>query len=449
VKKAARCVLALALCAGSATPAHAGAAGQAPWTEAPRKIALKTGIPLIYHRDESSETTVIGIVVPGGRGAVPEGLDGLAHLTARLALEIPDEDKVRDLMSQATRMSLSCSEDHALLLVECLSENLEAALRVAAKIIQDPLLSGLRISATKEVMKLQARAEEDDAVPSARNAAFRAFYRGIGYGSSTFGTDASRKAIDRKDVLAFYRRHFTASGVFFSVATDLDLPAIQALLEKHFSRFPPGERADVPESIPALPADREVALIRETKQTYVGRAYALPAPTLEGHAKGSLLETLLGRGPGSRLWALRTVEKLAYNIDARLTWTRGSGILEAYLVTENAKADRAGEALDRALALLWENGLTSEELGMTKALAKAGFLRSVETKSGRVGLLGLFEVLGLGYDGLPAIHGAIDAVSPEAMNAYIREALAPERALRLTVGPAGAGPARGGPPCPD
>lgn len=443
--------LALALCAGllSGSPALPEDTLRGPWKVPPRKIALKTGIPLIFQRDEASRTTVLGIFVPGGRSAVPAGLDGLAYLTARLSLEIPDEDKVRELMGQATRLSLSCSEDFSCLLVECLSGDLEAALRVAAKIVQSPLLSGLRIGAAKETMKIQGRAEEDEAILVARNAAFRAFFRGEGYGSSTFGSDASRKAIERKDVVAFHRRTFNDAGVFFAVASDLDLEEIRTRLEKHFSKVPRGGGEEATPALPAPPDGRVITLTRETKQTYVGRAFPLPAPTAEGHAKGSLLEALLGRGPGSRLWPLRMDERLAYEVDARLTWTRRSGVLEAFLVTDRAKAVRAGEALDRALAALREDGLTPEELAATKALAKAGFLRSVESKPGRVGLLGLFEVLGLGPEGLAGIYGPIDAVGLDAMNAYVREALDPERALELTVGPAGAGPVQGGSPCPD
>jgi predicted Zn-dependent peptidase len=424
----------------------AGPAGsdEGPWKERPQKFQLTTGIPLIYHQDKTSPMTVAGLFSGGGRSAVPDGLDCLAYLTTRLTLEIPDEGKVQDLMGQATRLSLVCSEDCSIVLIECLSENLEAALRVAAKIIQDPLMTGLRIGRAKEMMKLYARAEEDDAVTTGHNAALKSFFQGKGCGSATYGSDDSRKAIERKDVVSFFRRFFTSKGVFFCVATDLDRAPVQALLEEYFSGFPAGERADISATPPALPADREVALTKETKQTYIGRAFVLPSPAEADQATGYLVEVLLGRGPGSRLWSLRTTDKLAYNVDARLTWTRSAGILEAYLETENSKAAQATEALDRTLAGLWENGVTEEELETTKTLAKATFLRSAETKSGRIRLLGLFEVLGLGFDHLEGIFKTIDAVTLEAINAFIRDALSPDRALRVTVGPVAAGDKQGG-----
>jgi len=432
-------IFAATVCAALLTAAAPDGRDEGPWSIRPQKFPLKTGIPLIYHQDKTSPTTVVGLFSFGGKRAVPEGRDGLAWLTTRLTLEIPDEGKVRDLMAQATRLSIDCAEDFSIVFIECLSENLEEALRVAAKIIQAPLMSGIRIGRAKEVMKLYARAEEDDAVVAGHNSALTSFFQGKGYGSATYGSDDSRKAIGRKDVVAFFRRFFTAQGVFFCVATDLDRTPVQKLLEDCFFKFPEGGPADLPAVPPALPAVREIVLSKEAKQTYVGRAYALPAPAPADQARGYLLEVLLGKGPGSRLWKLRSTDNLAYNVNAHLTWTRSAGIIEAYLETENAKAVRAAEALDGILAELQEKGITEGELTAVKTMAKADLLRSAESKSQRTRTLGLFEVLGLGYDHLSGIFATIDTVTTADMNAFIREALAPEMALKVTIGPSDAG----------
>lgn len=403
----------------------------------PEKTVLGSGIPLILQRDVSSPVTVIALVVPGGSAAVPKGLDGLAAMTTRLALEIPDEGKVRELMAQATRMSFLCLEDFSVVMVECLSENLEEALRVVGKIVADPLLSGLRVSRAKELMKLYARADADDAVSAAHAAVLAGYFDGVGYGSAPYGTDESLKGIDRKDVVSFYRRHFTRSSVFFAAVSDLEPAAVKALLEGHFSGLPEGERPIIPAGLPSLPGNRDIRLARETKQTFVGRAFALPPPSPADHARGVLLEVLIGQGPGSRLWGLRADERLAYTVDSRLTWTRGAGILEVFLEAENAKSARASEALDRELEKLRADGLTAAELEATKAMAGGRFLRSIEAKADRARLLAGFEVLGLGFGHLSGLGSAIDAVTLEDLNAYIRAVLSPEQAVKVTVGPEG------------
>lgn len=435
---------ALALTLAGAAVAGAGRADaeERLWKNPPERFALATGIPCIYQKDPASPTTVIGLFIAGGRAAVPEGLDGLAAIATRLLLEIPDEGKVRDLMAQATRLSYVCLEDCSFVLIECLTEHVEEALGVAAKIIQDPLISGLRVGRARELMAANWKMEEDDAVGAARNAVFRAFFGGLGYGSTTFGTDKSLKAIDRKDVLSFVRRFVVRPNVFFCVETDLDWEPVRGFLERSFGSFPDGTATAMPRQDPVLPEDRDIQLEKETKQEYVGRAYTLPRRGAQDMARGVLLETLLGKGPGSRLWPLRVDERLAYGVDADLTWTKSAGILIAHLETGRSKENEAAAALDRTLDALREKGVTEAEMEATRTMARARFLRSTEAKAARLRTLGLFETLGFTDPGFPLpLLEAITGTTAEDMNAFVRQVLDPARALRISVGPGPGGPA--------
>jgi hypothetical protein len=69
-------------------------------------------------------------------------------------------------------------------------------------------------------------------------------------------------------------------------------------------------------------------------------------------------------------------------------------------------------------------------------MARGRFLRAVEEKLPRLRMLGLFETLGLGPEAAAGFPEALAEVSAARLSAYVREALAPERALKLTVGPA-------------
>ncbi|HOW85399.1 MAG TPA: pitrilysin family protein [Candidatus Aminicenantes bacterium] len=429
------------LLAACLSPGPAGADASGPWRNAPETFELANGVRCIYQQDAASPTTAVGLVIGGGRAAVPAGLDGLAAVSTRLLLEIPDERKVQDLMAQATRLSFLCLEDCSVVLVECLTENLEAALKVAAKIILDPLVSGLRVDRARELMLANGRAEEDDAVKAGRQAAFRAFFGPGGYGTSLYGTKSSLESLDRKTVLSFIHRYLVRSNVFFCVQSDLGRDAVRGRLESAFKSFPGGDAAGLPLQDPALPPDRGIVLERDAKQTYIGRAFALPRTCLGDMAKGILLETLLGQGPGSRLWPLRSEERLAYGVDAELTWMRSGGVLIARLETGRDKGARAAEALDRTLAGLREAGLADEEFEAAKAVTRVCFLRDTEAKTPRLRRLALFGALGLGPEAAADLLEAVRTTTREEFQAFVRQALDPAKALRISVGPArAAGP---------
>ena len=420
------------------TPAEAQTA---LWKNAPERFVLATGIPCTYQKDTSSPTTVIGLFIAGGKSAVPPGLDGLAAISTRILLEIPDEGKVQALMAQATRLYYVCLEDVSIVVIECLSEHLEEALRVSSKIVQDPLISGLRVGRAKDLMKAYGRMDEDDPVATGRNAAFSALYGGRGYGSLLYGSGPSLAAIDRKDVVGLVHRLVVKPNVYFGVQSDLDPKAVRSLLEKYFNGIPDGPAAGTTAQKAVLPDDRELAVRRDTRQSSVGQAYVLPRGGLADMAKAFLLETVLGKGPGSRLWSLRVDERLAYNVDADLTWTRSGAILIAHLETSQAHVSEAATALGRVINGLRDKGLASGELEAVRAVARTRLLRATEMKSSRLRTLGLYQSLGLAPDGVTDLLAAADAITREDLEAFIREVLDPARALKITVGPGPQAPA--------
>jgi zinc protease len=413
-----------------------GPAGGAENRGRPEKFILATGMACLYAQDLSSPLTVLQLHIPGGKSAVPPGKDGLAHLATRLALEIPDMSKAQELMSQATRITMHVQEDYSVIGISCLSENLEAALRAASGIIRKPLFTGIRIGNIKDVMKIQGHAAQDDSVSAGHDAALEALFGGRGRGGAVFGTEESLRSIRKKDLTDFHGRFFTRAGIVFSVCTDLDREIVRELLEAHFDGFPEGEGDRNPfPADPVLPEEKTVRKGRDTRQSYVGQAFVLPPLSPAAYAKGFLLEVLLGKPPGSRLWPLREEERLAYNVNARVTWTRGRGILEAYLETENEKTERALSGLSSVISGLWEDGLGEAELAATKTLARSWFLRSQEGKEGRAAAMGHFEALGLGVENLTGLVDAINAVDLDAMNRFIRDVLDPATALVVVVGP--------------
>jgi predicted Zn-dependent peptidase len=151
--------------------------------------------------------------------------------------------------------------------------------------------------------------------------------------------------------------------------------------------------------------------------------------------RASVLEGLLGKGQGSRLWPLRAERKLAYNVNCRVTQMQEGGILEAYLETEAAKKELAREALRSLLDELSRNGISEAELQDAKNVAKTGFMRENELKAARAGTLAFFEAEGLGPEFFDAFLSEVDALSLDELNTAIRETLTPEKALEVVIGP--------------
>lgn len=408
------------------------------WKNAPQKKILENGLTVIIQKDEASSVTVLEILIKGGKKAEPAGKEGLSYLTTRLALEIPDQSKAIEFMEKSSRYMMTTKGDYSVIHIECLSEFLENTLGVFIQILEDPLFTGIRIDRIKEYMNNQRKIEGDDNINVGHLAQLRTFLENLGYGGSINGEEESLKKLKARDIEAFYKNYFWAGNMILVAVSDLDGEELFGILQKHFGSFPSKKPA---ESSPLLSSDKspsdekETVIEKDTKQALVSIAFALPKISPKNQALAVLLENLLGKGPGSRLWTLRTEEKLAYNVNAQTTIMKEGGILEAYLESDGTKCDAAKEALKNIIQELYEKGISSAELQEAKTLVKSNFLRANETKDKRTGTFGQFEALGLGFDYFAKFFGEVDAVTLDEINGYMKEVLNPEKSALVIVGP--------------
>ena len=405
------------------------------WALAAQKKVLESGLTVIQERDTSSATTFLEIIIKGGKRAEPAGNTGLSFLTSRLAIEIPDTRKIQELIGLASRISVASQGDYALITIECLSSNLEATIKIVSKIILDPLFSGLRLDAVKKYEQHQSKIEQDDSAAVCHLANLHTFFANTGYEGSIYGDEKSLEAIKIKDVKNFYRAYFVASNIIFSWCSDLQESAVLEMVEKYFAEIPRGNPVIYGPLSLASPEEKKGFIERDTKQTFVSLAFSVPKVSPRSYALSYFVETLLGRGPGSILWPLRSEERLAYTVDCRLTQMQEGGLLEAFLETDNKKREIALEALKRTLGGLFERGITSEELEATRTMARAHFLRTNEPKSVRATTLGSFEALGLGFGYFSELLSVLDSLTLEEVNAFVKEVFAPEKSFELVIGP--------------
>ena len=401
----------------------------------PQKIKLPTGLTLIYEIDKAFPTTFLQILIKGGTAAVPEGKEGLAYLATRMTVEIPDRGKIREMMKQATRISMRCLGDYSLVNLKCLTENLEESLKVVAPIIQKPLFSGIRISRIKEYMIHSSKSEEDDPIIVGKNAHLQSFFGHSAYGGTILGTEESLKTIKKKDIEGFYENHFAANNMIVAVSTDLDEKLLNEMIQEYFGQLPQNKWEDSKPAGPTLPEKKHLSLEKDTKQTLVSLAFPLPELTARNFVMAFMIENLLGKGVDSKLWSLRSKESLAYNVNSQAIYLKEGGIIRAYLETKNINKQKALESLKQVLQLLNEKGISEEELQATKISSRANFLRLNETKEARVSILSDFEALGLGYEFFDRFFAEVEAVSLEEMNVFLQEILSPDKGVEVVVGP--------------
>lgn len=419
------------------------------WKSQPERVQIenmKSSAPFsfIFHRDTSSGITVLRIFIDGGKKAEPPGRRGLAFLTTRLSVEIPETTEVIKLMTLVSSIATDVNGDHSIITVTCLSENLEKTLKILTGVLKEPLISSLRISYIKKAMEYQQKNEEDNTGLSMGREYFNVFFGNSGYGGSIFGTTGgtgtpnSLKTITKKDIVDFYKTYFNLAHMVIVVSSDLSSAELAPVIKKYFQLLPTGESTQGREGEVAgevTNEKKECFFKKENTQALISQGALLPGMSPRHFVCATMLENLLGEGIGSKLWPLRAELNLAYILKARAIQMKDAGILWVYLKTDNSRKEKAHAALAKILTDIYQNGVSDEEFSATKIRTRAYFLRSNETKETRTFYLGLFEQTGLGFEFLEDFFSTIETITFADFNVYIKEILKPERLVKIVIGP--------------
>jgi predicted Zn-dependent peptidase len=401
----------------------------------PEKEILSNGLTLIYQKDDSSATSVVNILIQGGKLREPEGKEGVAFLTTRLCLELPNQQLLQRLMNQATNRTYFCRHDFTVIRISCLSENLEEAIKLGTQILKEPLFSGLRIGRIKEFMNHYRKLQEDEPINVAHTAALDILFNGSTYAGPTYGIEQSLKNIKKRDVENYFNAYVKAGNMIVAVSTNLEKENTLNIMQPYFEEFPEGKPQEADQISFSPIEEKSLTLEKDTQQTLVYMAFPLPRISERNYILAMMFQNLLGKGMNSKLWSLRTEKKLAYIVNSRAFLMKEGGMLEAYLETDQTKKDMAIAELKKTIQDLYQNGISAEELNITKIYSKGMAIRENETKDAKTYNLALMEAFGLGYNFLNRILVAIDSTTLEEFNAFIHEVINPEKAVSITVGP--------------
>ena len=246
-----------------------------------------------------------------------------------------------------------------------------------------------------------------------------------------------------EDVRQFFRTWYGPENASLAIVGDFDPAVVKQLVAKYFGPIPRGAGAKV-QDVPQKDIEK---LVRETvpdKLAEVPRliiAWKGVRQYTEEEAPGDVLGDVLGAGKTSRLYKALVFERqLASGVSAsNVTIGLGGWFQVTITAARGHTLDEIRPVVEQILSDVREQGVTSEEVERAKRNIIANRLRTVERIGGfggKADLLNNYQVY-LGDPGyLPRDLARYRAVSPQAVQAFARKFLLPDRRIELDVVPA-------------
>lgn len=386
---------------------HGLASGVAVLTrplEANDIVVVRAFLPMgpLYEADEEAgiSSVVQGVLT---RGTEQRSASELQDALADLGAEI-DASAGSDLGSVSMRATAGTWEQVLDLFVETLTVPAFDAREVETEIEQT-------------LGALEAR--EDQLMARATDLFRDLFYGPHPFRKRVLGYRETVSTFDRERVAVAARRFYRPLPPIVVAVGRFDPDILLARLDAGFGRtplVPPPPRPAPPEpgsGTRRLELDREAAYL----------LHGFPAPSWKDadYPAARVLDAILGGSMSSRLFIeLREKQALGYQVSSIYNDQLDGSFLAGYIVTDPARADQAAAGLAEQFRRLVEEPVTEAEIAAARRYLRGSYLIGAETNAAQAMRLGRHEAYGLGQDFGDRWLAAIEAVTPEAIQALAR-----------------------------
>ncbi|MDE3052365.1 MAG: insulinase family protein [Gemmatimonadota bacterium] len=403
---------------------------------------LSGGVQLITVAAPKLPLVSVAAVVDAGAARDPEGMDGLAVLTAKLLLEGTVQREGAELVDAFEQLGASvditADWDSATVRLTVLSAHAEAAIGLLREVLREPAFRErdvTRLKAERRAEILQMRADP-------RELADESFERhlyaaGARYSRPAAGGMAATDRITRQAVKEFYDRHYVASRVTLIVAGDLSDARARGIAAAAFGDWT-GTGPEVARAV-----DETASMSRRIR---VVRKADAPQSELrighEGVSRGHpdyfplvVMNAVLGGLFSSRInLNLREAHAYTYGAHSGFDWRRSAGPFAISTAVESGvTADAASEVL-KEIERIRDAAVASDELSLATSYLAGVFPIRYETTSAIAAALASLVTYGYPDDYFDSYRARIESITEDDVLRVARAHLHPDRLLVVAVG---------------
>lgn len=336
--------------------------------------------------------------------------------------------------------SKDCTCFHA----RVLERDCELAVDVLSDMVAHSTISTKEYEAERPVVLEEIAMYEDDPGDVAQQAWAKQMFAHSPLADPILGTVDTIANMERRTVLAHYRKHYVPSKIVVTAAGAVNHAQFVRYVKKHLGAWASNYDAE-PISARAVSAglgsrrNRAVSgsfiIKRPTEQAHL--VLGLPAFPLKDERFWALsvLDTAVGSGMSSRLFQeVREKRGLVYSVQSFRSIFSDSGAFGVYAGTRPEKAKQTVSVIRQVLAEVLQDGLTAAELAAAKSQLRGASILATEDAQARMSRLGRSELITGELLLASDIHERIDAIELDAVNSVARDLLIQPMTL-TAVGP--------------
>ena len=383
----------------------------------------------------------IQIVFDAGSSRDEDAL-GIAMLTNSLLADGAngdDADKIsNDFESLGAIYAADIGYDSASLQLRSLTESelLNSAIVNLKKVLSAPDFPTDALERRQSQMLIGIKAKQQSPAAIAKDAFMKATYQSHPYAKPSEGTETSVKAINRKDIVSFYKKHYTAKNSMIAIVGAVSHELAKQISEDISAGFQDGEKASSIRAVENLEEPQSIFIEYPSAQTHI--LVGQPGMKRGDSDYFSLYvgnHILGGGGMVSRLFEeVREKRGLSYSAYSYFSPMLFKGPFTAGLQTKTDQADEAISVLLENIKNYIEQGPTEEELIAAKKNITGGYPLRIDSNSKILNYVVVIGYYKLPLDYLETFNNNVEAVTIESIKDAFKQRLSPDKLVLVRVG---------------
>lgn len=383
----------------------------------------------------------IQIVFDAGSSRDEDAL-GIAMLTNSLLADGADGDDADKISNNFESLgaiyAADIGYDSASLQLRSLTESelLKSAIANLKKVLSAPDFPTDALERRQSQMLIGIKAKKQSPAAIAKDAFMKATYQSHPYAKPSEGTETSVKAINRKDIISFYKKHYTAKNSMIAIVGAVSHELAKQISEDISAGFQDGEKASSIRAVENLEEPQSIFIEYPSVQTHI--LVGQPGMKRGDSDYFSLYvgnHILGGGGMVSRLFEeVREKRGLSYSAYSYFSPMLFKGPFTAGLQTKTDQADEATSVLLENIKNYIEQGPTEEELIAAKKNIIGGYPLRIDSNSKILNYVVVIGYYKLPLDYLETFNNNVEAVTIESIKDAFKRRLSPDKLVMVKVG---------------
>lgn len=348
---------------------------------------LSCGVRVVMEKIDYVQSASFGVWVRAGAVNETEKNAGVSHFIEHMMFKGTEKRNARAIAEDIDRiggqMNAFTGKEATCYYVKTIGANLYKGAEVILDMLTNSVFDKIEMGKERKVICEEIKMIEDQPDDLAHDTVTEMLFRGTPLGKSIIGTPTSLKNISRNVLVKYKEEQYARDSIVVSVAGNFDEDEFCTFLADKFDSMAESKQAPIFET---KEYDRSFkVMVKDIQQSHICLATkAVPLGDRRIYAL-QVLNNIMGGSMSSRLFQnIREEKGLAYSVYSLTSSFSTDGYYLIYAGVAHDKIKDALAGIREELAILRKDGVTMDELSMSKEQLKSSFIFGQENVASRM-----------------------------------------------------------------